>query len=68
MIAERVDEILTEEDLIIHIPTDDLSITADVSTGCGVGDAASQVATEGLPRDLVIAVKGEVVRSSVVGR
>ena len=65
--AERVDEVLTEEDLIVHIPTDDLSITADVSTGCGVGDTASQVATEGLPRDLVVAVEGEVVRSSVVG-
>ena len=65
--AERVDEILTEEDLIVHIPTDDLSITADVSTGCGVSDAASQVATEGLPWDLVIAVEGKVVRSSVVG-
>ena len=65
--AERVDEILTEEDLIVHIPTDDLSITADVSTGCGVSDAASQVATEGLPGDLVITVKGEVVRSSMVG-
>ena len=65
--AKRVDEVLTEEDLIVHIPTDDLSITADVSTGCGVSDAASQITAEGLPRDLVVAVEGEVVRSSVVG-
>ena len=65
--AERVDEVLTEEDLIVHIPTDDLCITADVSTGCGVGDTTSQITAEGLPGDLVIAVEGEVVRSSVVG-
>ena len=64
--AKRVDEVLTEEDLIVHIPTDDLSITADISTGCGVGDTTSQITAEGLSGDLVVAVEGEVVRSSVV--
>ena len=32
--AKRVDEPLTEEDLIVHIRTDDLCITADISARC----------------------------------
>ena len=39
--AKRVDEPLTEEDLIVHIRTDDLCVTPDISARCRVGDLSS---------------------------